>query len=158
MSEANRELIHRLYVGLDRKDGESMARCYHANAKFRDPVFTLEGEAVGDMWRMLTSKATDLRAEAHDVRADATTGSANWVATYTFSGTGRKVVNRIQAAFKFADGLIVDQVDTFDLWKWTAQALGPVGTLLGWTPIIQGKVRRQAADNLAKFRAKRNAS
>ncbi|MBL8272682.1 MAG: nuclear transport factor 2 family protein, partial [Xanthomonadales bacterium] len=69
MSEANRELISRLYVALDRKDGESMARCYHTQASFRDPVFSLEGEAIGDMWRMLTARASDLRAESHEVVA-----------------------------------------------------------------------------------------
>ena len=158
MSEANRELISRLYVALDRKDGESMARCYHAQARFRDPVFTLEGEAIGDMWRMLTSRARDLRAESHDVAADAETGSCRWDAHYTFSGTGRLVHNRIRARFRFRDGLIVEHVDEFDLWRWAAQALGPVGKLLGWSPLVRGKIRRQAAANLAAFLAKRRAA
>ncbi len=158
MSEANRELISRLYVALDRKDGESMARCYHAQARFRDPVFTLEGEAIGDMWRMLTSRARDLRAESHDVVADAETGSCRWDAHYTFSGTGRLVHNRIRARFRFRDGLIVEHVDEFDLWRWAAQALGPVGKLLGWSPLVRGRIRRQAAANLAAYQARRRAA
>ena len=158
MSEANRELISPLNVALDRKDGESMARCYHAQARFRDPVFTLDGEAIGDMWRMLTSRARDLRAESHDVVADAETGSCRWDAHYTFSGTGRLVHNRIRARFRFRDGLIVEHVDEFDLWRWAAQALGPVGKLLGWSPLVRGKIRRQAAANLAAFQAKRRAA
>ena len=154
MSGANAELIHRLYVALDKRDGEAMARCYHANAHFSDPVFTsLDGRAVGDMWRMLASRATDIRVEASDIVADATTGSAHWVAHYTFTGTGRKVVNRIDARFKFAEGLIVDHRDTFDLWRWAAQALGPTGLLLGWTPMVRNKIRAQAAAGLAKFQA-----
>lgn len=158
MSEANRELISRLYVALDRKDGESMARCYHPQARFRDPVFTLEGEAVGDMWRMLTARASDLRAEAHDVVADADSGSCRWEARYTFSGTGRAVHNRIQARFRFREGLIVEHLDQFDLWRWAAQALGPVGKLLGWSPMVRNKIRRQAAANLAAFQARRRAA
>ena len=155
MSESNRELIRRLYIALDHRDGESMAACYHPDATFRDPVFNLRGSECGDMWRMLTSRAADLRAEAHDVVADGDTGSAHWIAHYTYSGTGRPVENRIAARYKFRDGLIVEHVDDFNLWRWCGMALGPAGWLLGWTPFVQAKVRRQAAAALEKFRATR---
>jgi len=155
VSESNRELIHRLYVALDQRNGDAMAECYHPQASFRDPVFDLRGTEVGDMWRMLTSRATDLRAQASDIVADAATGSAHWVAHYTYSGTGRPVENRIDAKYRFADGLIIDHVDTFDLWRWTRQALGPVGLLLGWTPMVQAKVRRQARAGLDRYIAER---
>ena len=39
MSDSNRELIRRLYDGLDRKDGEAMAACYAQDASFHDPAF-----------------------------------------------------------------------------------------------------------------------
>ena len=134
-------LIHSLYEALGRRDGASMAACYHPGASFSDPVFTaLCGSEVGDMWRMLTSRAKDLRCEASDVEADALTGSANWVAHYTYSATGRAVVNRIHAQFRFRDGAIAEHVDAFNLWKWSAQAIGLPGTLLGWTPMVRGKV------------------
>lgn len=152
MSNSHRELIHRLYVALDRRDGETMAACYHRDATFRDPVFNLRGAEVGDMWRMLTSRSRDLRVESSDVHADALTGGARWVAHYTFSASGRKVVNRITANFRFAEGLIIEHVDQFDLWRWASQALGPVGMLLGWTPFVRAKIRRQAAENLRNFR------
>ena len=155
MSEANRELIHRLYVALDRKDGESMARCYHPDAKFRDPVFTLQGEAVGDMWRMLTSRAKDFSLTFDQVRADEHSGAAHWVATYLFSQTGRIVINDIQARFVIRDGRICEHHDSFDLWRWARQALGTTGLLLGWTPLVQGKVRQQALKGLRAFQAGR---
>ena len=79
------------------------------------------------------------------------------MATYTFSGSGRKVVNRIDARFTFRDGLIATHVDTFDLWRWASQALGPVSLLLGWTPFLRAKIRAQAAQSLAKFSADRRA-
>lgn len=151
----NRELIKKLYAALDARDGEAMASCYAPDATFRDPVFTLAGSDVGDMWRMLTSRAKDLRCEASDVEADALTGSANWVAHYTYSATGRAVVNRIHAQFRFRDGAIAEHVDAFNLWKWSAQAIGLPGTLLGWTPMVRGKIRRQAAATLAKFSTER---
>jgi ketosteroid isomerase-like protein len=151
MSQANSELIRRLYVALDTRDGEAMARCYHKEATFRDPVFTLQGERVGWMWRMLTSRAADLRAHASGIEADAEHGKAYWVATYTYSATGRKVENRIHARFRFKEGLIGDQVDTFSFWRWSRQALGPVGLLLGWTPMVQRKVQAKAGEALDRY-------
>ncbi|MCE3003097.1 MAG: nuclear transport factor 2 family protein [Xanthomonadaceae bacterium] len=157
MSASNAETIHRLYVALGQRDGEAMAACYTPDATFEDPAFSLRGEAVGDMWRMLCTRGKDLTVEASGIDADASTGRARWVATYTFSGSGRKVVNRIDARFTFRDGLIATHVDTFDLWRWASQALGPVGLLLGWTPFLRAKIRAQAAQSLAKFSADRRA-
>jgi hypothetical protein len=84
-----------------------------------------------------------------DVRADDTTGSAHWTATYTFSGTGRHVVNEIDASFRFADGLIIRHVDSFDFWRWSRMALGTSGLLLGWTPYLRSKVRQRSAKLIA---------
>lgn len=143
--EENRALIERLYRALQQRDAATMAACYHPAAKFRDPVFELEGARVGAMWKMLTSRGADLRVEFGDVVADASSGSAGWQAWYTFSATGRPVHNVIRARFRFSGGLIAEHVDTFDFWRWARQALGPVGLLLGWSPLLRGKVRSQAA-------------
>jgi hypothetical protein len=105
------------------------------------------------MWRMLCEGATDLEIVHRDVRADVDRGSAHWDADYTFSATGRPVHNEIDADFRFTDGLIAEHVDRFDLWKWTRQALGPVGIALGWSPPVQNKVRAQARARLDEFMA-----
>ena len=74
-----------------------MTACYAPGAHFRDPAFgDLEGDDIGAMWRMLTGRATDLKIELHEHEADEETGTAHWIARYTFS-TGRPVVNDIQA-------------------------------------------------------------
>ena len=44
--------------------------------------------------------------------------------------------------------------DRFDFWRWSRQALGAPGVLLGWTPMLRGKVRGQAGANLQRFLAK----
>jgi SnoaL-like domain len=133
-----------------------MAACYHADIRFSDPVFVaLKGQQAGDMWRMLTSRGSDLSVEVSNIAAEGQTGSAHWDARYTFSATGRKVLNRIDANFRFADGLIIEHIDRFNLWRWAAQALGPVGLLLGWSPPVQGKIRAQANEALRKFSAER---
>jgi ketosteroid isomerase-like protein len=161
MSEAaaqrNEDTIRRLYDGLDRHDGETMAACYAPDASFADPVFPeLHGDQPGDMWRMLTERATDLTVEVPEAKADDQAGSALWIATYTFGDTGRRVVNRVRSSFRFDDaGLIAEQRDEFPFWTWSRQALGLSGLLLGWTPLLRSKVRENAAAQLARFRADR---
>ncbi len=103
------------------------------------------------MWRMLCAGGRDLTLEFSAVSADARTGSAHWDARYTFAATGRKVLNRIDASFEFRDGLIVRHVDRFDFWRWSRQALGVPGWLLGWSGFLRRKVRQRAAAGLATF-------
>ncbi len=148
------DLITRLYTAFQRLDPEAMKACYHADATFSDPVFPeLRGPQVGAMWTMLCTAAKDFKLTFSDVTADDSRGSANWVAVYAFSKTGRTVTNRIHAEFEFRDGLILRHRDSFDLHRWMGMALGPVGTLLGWLPPMQAKVRATAAAGLAKFSA-----
>lgn len=150
---ANAELLTRFYSAFQRLDAATMAACYHAEARFSDPVFpALKGAEIGDMWRMLATRARNFSLTFDGVEADDRHGRAHWVATYLFSGTGRMVVNDIQASFVFRDGLILEHRDQFDLWRWTRQALGAKGLLLGWTPLVHNAVRKQAAQGLAAFR------
>jgi hypothetical protein len=110
-----------------------------------------QGSSEPEMWRMLTSRADDLRIELAEHDADDQTGSAHWLADYTFTQTGRKVHNDVQARFRFADSLIAEHDDSFGFHAWARQALGPSGLLLGWTPIVQGPVRRRARAGLDEF-------
>lgn len=152
MSHANSALVTRFYQAFQRLDAEAMVACYSDDIVFSDPAFgTLRGKDVGDMWRMLTTRAKDFSLTFDSVRADERNGSAHWVATYLFSQTGRTVVNDIQARFVFRDGLICQHYDTFDLWRWSRQALGTPGLLLGWSPIVRNKVRQQAFKGLRAF-------
>ena len=151
---ANAALIERFYTAFARRDHETMAACYAADARFSDPVFQdLQGDEVTAMWRMLCERGTDLELSHSAVEAEADRGSAHWDADYTFSATGRKVHNEIDASFSFGDGLIVEHTDSFDLWRWARQALGPVGIALGWAPPLQNKIRGQARENLREFMA-----
>jgi len=158
-AERNEATIQKLYAGLDSHDGEAMASCYAPNARFSDPVFPeLTGSQAGDMWRMLTARATDLSVDLPEAKADEEAGAARWIATYTFGATGRSVVNDVRSDFRFDDaGLITEQQDEFGFWTWSRQALGPVGLALGWTPMLRSKVRSNAAAELARFRADRQS-
>jgi ketosteroid isomerase-like protein len=150
----SREVISRLYEAFAVRDYVGMARCYTPDARFSDPVFTdLRGTQVAAMWRMLCQRATDLRIMYRDVSAEGNSGAAHWEAWYTYSATGRPVHNVIEAAFTFRDGLIATHRDHFDLYRWTRQALGATGVLLGWTPLLRSAVRRKAALALVRFSA-----
>jgi ketosteroid isomerase-like protein len=148
----NAERIAEFYDCFTRRDGAGMAACYHPDIRFSDPVFPdIAGPRAGAMWRMLCARGKDLRIESSDIRASERSGSAHWEAWYTFAATGRPVHNVIDATFSFDDGLIVRHVDRFSFWRWSSQALGATGALLGWTPLVRGKVRAQAAAALDKF-------
>jgi hypothetical protein len=131
-----------------------MAACYAPDARFSDPVFPdLKGQEPGAMWRMLTGRADDLKIELLEHEADDDRGSARWIADYTFTQTGRPVTNDVRATFRFAQGLIAEHRDDFDFHRWSRQALGTPGMLLGWTPILRTSVRRRARAGLDEFMA-----
>jgi ketosteroid isomerase-like protein len=148
-------LIQRFYAAFADRDGAAMAACYAPDARFSDPVFPgLAGDEVGAMWRMLTSSSDDLRVELLDHTATGDDGSARWRAHYTFTQTGRPVVNEVTSAFRFREGLIAEQTDSFPFHRWARQALGVPGALLGWTPFMRAAVQRSAAGSLERFRGR----
>jgi len=145
-------LVRDFYAAFARHDAEAMARCYHGDVFFTDPVFpALRRQEAGDMWRMLLSRAKDLEVTLDEASADDDGGRAKWTARYTFTKTGRPVVNRVDAMFAFRDGLIVRHYDNFSFWRWASQALGPMGKLLGWSLPIKWKVRKEAARSLDRY-------
>lgn len=107
------------------------------------------------MWRMLCDRGKDLKIEWSGLETTEDTGRAHWEARYTFSATGRKVHNRIDASFEFEDGLIRTHRDRFDLWAWAGQALGLKGKLLGWTPMVRKAIQTQAGKALATYRSRK---
>jgi len=150
----NQALIEQFYRSFQKRDAEGMVACYHPDVVFSDVAFgELHGAEARGMWRMLCERGKDLTLEFSDVHADDSTGRAHWEARYTFSGSGRKVHNVIDASFELRDGKIAVHRDRFDFWRWSRMALGPAGLLLGWTPILQNKVRTMAKKGLAEYMA-----
>jgi len=159
MAGPNDALIERFYGAFARGDGAAMAACYSPRVHFRDPAFgELDGPRAGAMWRMLSGTARDFRLELLEHGSDATSGTAHWLAHYTFSQTGRPVVNDVHATFRFADGLIADHVDSFDFRRWATQALGWRGRLLGGTSFLRSSVQRRARARLDQFVASEGSS
>ena len=146
-------LVRDFYAAFARRDAEAMARCYHPDVFFSDPVFPrLRGEEAGDMWRMLLERANDLSVTLDEAAGDGDGATARWTARYTFSRTGRPVVNPVKAMFGFRDGLISRHYDHFSFHRWAAQALGPLGAVLGWFAPLKWKVRADARRALERYR------
>ena len=150
---ANEQLISSFYTAFQKLDHRKMVACYSDDIVFFDPVFgLLKGDAARAMWEMLCKNAKDFSLVFGNITAlDNEYYTCDWVATYTFSKTGRRVVNKIKAHMMIADGKIIEHSDGFSLHKWSMMALGFSGWLLGWNSFFQNKIKRQARRNLEKF-------
>lgn len=147
----NQELISRLYAAFDRLDHAEMASCYATNSCFTDPLYSLAGRDISAMWAMLCTSSTDLRVSYKEATANNEVGSATWEAHYMFKGE-RHVNNIVQATFVFKNGLITKHHDEFDFWRWSKMALGLPGLLLGWSPFLKKKVKKEAMLRLEEFK------
>ncbi|MBL7816587.1 MAG: nuclear transport factor 2 family protein [Saprospiraceae bacterium] len=152
----NKAIIEHFYQSFAKGDAESMVSHYADNITFEDPAFgRLQGKDAKDMWRMLINNNRDgIKITYGNVQANDTTGSANWQAEYTFSQTGRFVVNKIHASFVFKNGQIIQHTDYFDMWRWSRQALGLSGWLLGWSGFMKNKIQQRTNSLLAKYQKK----
>lgn len=152
-------VLHAFYTAFAQRDARVMGALYHPEARFSDPVFPdLAVEHVRAMWRMLVEQGHDLCISFKVLYEDEHTGHARWEAFYTFSRTGRKVHNIIDSRFTFKDGLILTQRDSFSLWRWSRQALGFTGIVLGWSPMVRDRVRGMAAAALLRYMAAASAT
>jgi len=152
MDQNNKEFIVRFYAAFQILNFEEMQNAYHPEARFHDPIFgDLNSDEVKAMWEMLLTKSQDLQVAFSNVHATSTDGTCRWEAWYTFSKTGRFVHNVIRSTFEFKDGKIYRQRDSFSIWRWSRHALGIAGTFLGWSPLVQNKVKATARENLKKF-------
>ena len=153
----NIKLIENFYHCFQQLDSAGMARCYHPEVYFSDPVFNkLHGDSAIAMWQMLCSQAQSFELEIIDMNCDEQQGIAHWEARYIFSHTDREVHNLIESRFRFKDARIINHHDDFNFWKWSSMALGPTGLLLGWTPMLKRRIQNQAARNLSRFMKNRS--
>ncbi|MEJ7589805.1 MAG: nuclear transport factor 2 family protein [Ferruginibacter sp.] len=151
--KTNKELIHKFYTAFQQLDYEDMNSCYSSEIVFFDPVFgLLRGDEARYMWEMLCNNAKHFSLTYGNImELDDEYCTCDWVATYTFSKTGRSVVNKIKANMRFNGGKIIEHSDAFSIHKWSKQALGLTGELFGWNSFFQRKIKNQAKRNLLKF-------
>lgn len=149
---SNEQLIHHFYTSFKNKNAKAMQDLYAENTSFNDPIFTnLNAEEVKSMWEMLLKNGKDMRLEFKDIKGDQNGATAVWDAWYTFSATGKKVHNHINASFLIENGKIVKHTDQFSFYRWASQALGLTGILLGWTNFLKNKISTTAKKNLQRY-------
>ncbi len=147
-----KEVITEFYKAFQQLDAERMISFYHEDIVFEDPGFgKLKGERAKNMWRMLCNSAKEFTLDFSEV----TDHGAHWEPTYTFSQSGRRVHNIIDASFVFQDGKIIKHTDVFDLHRWSKQALGFKGWLLGGTSFFQKKLQQQTSRLLDKYETRK---
>ncbi len=149
----NEQIIQRFYSAFQKLDYQTMNDCYSDDIVFSDPVFLLlKEEQVKAMWEMLCKNAKDFSLTFSNIQAvDEEYYTCNWTATYTFSKTGRRVVNHIKAFMRLKDGKIIEHSDAFRLSTWIAQALGWKGRWFGWMGWMKRKVQIEARKKLVDF-------
>lgn len=148
-----KEVIEKFYTAFSDKDADAMNALYSEEVTFYDPVFEMmKGKNVRCMWKMLIARGRDLQISFDNIQ-DLGEGyyTCDWVAKYTFTPTGRTVVNNIRANMKIENGVITEHSDGFSLHKWAKQALGFKGWLLGWNTTFRRKVQAKAHGQLERF-------
>lgn len=146
----NFALLNKLFTALGDHDHETMASCYHPQARFRDIAFDLEGrEQIHGMWRMICSG--DIRVQFEILEADDRSGRVRLVDTYSFDAKerppGRPVRNEILSRFEFEDGRIISQDDRSDAKEWARQAVGGLrGFLAGRLRFLRSRKARAKLD------------
>jgi ketosteroid isomerase-like protein len=149
---ANEQTIKRFYTAFSKLDYTTMQDCLTEDIVFYDPAFgLLEDEAVPAMWEMLCKRAKDFSLQFSVLTIEEEYCTAKWTARYTFSRTGRPVVNEIKANLRLRDGKICEHTDEFSLYKWSRQAFGWKGALLGGTSFFKNKIRRASREALQQF-------
>ena len=145
-------IVDTFYKALAKRDYASMSKFYHKNAQFSDPIFQhLEGNQIKAMWHMLCEAGKDLQISHSSIGVYDNSARVSWKAVYTFEKSGNIVHNEINAELFFKDSLIINHFDSFNLYRWIRMALGPTGTLFGWSSIIQQQVKTNAMQHLKKF-------
>lgn len=153
--KSNAQIITEFYSAFEQMDAETMVALYAEDVNFEDPAFgKLSGKQAKDMWRMLCGNATDLSLTFEILEESENWVKAHWEANYTFSKTGRRIHNKIDATLILKDGEIIDHKDHFNLWVWSQQALGTAGWLMGWSGLFRKKLQNQTGKLLADYMAK----
>ncbi|MFK7951546.1 MAG: nuclear transport factor 2 family protein [Ekhidna sp.] len=152
----SKEIIEKFYGAFKAGDSNTMSECYHKDVIFSDPAFKrLNQKEVQAMWTMLIERSKGkLEIDFHSIIADEKMGQCTWEAQYEFSKTKNQVHNIIHATMEFKDGLIIKHNDEFNFWRWSSQALGTPGKLLGWTPFLRNKVSKMAMKSLKDYMKK----
>ncbi len=155
-------VVGRFFEAFAASDWQTMARCYHDKASFSDPVYPdLREERIVYRWHQLLSAAetstlksgsknshslNNLKLEYRVLFGDERKAQVLWTASYLYQN--RSVSNEVLSTLAIWDDKIVRQVDEYNFWRWSRQALGLTGLAFGAMPWYQRSVQRSAQSRL----------
>lgn len=148
------------YSAFKNKDIQKMWSIYADDITFTDPAFgTLNGEEAKYMWKMLLeNEESQFQLNYTIISENNEETTVKWTAQYFFGPNRRTVINHVIAKLSFENGQIKTHTDHFSMWKWSKQALGISGFLLGWTPFFKQKVQKMTQSRLKIYIQKQNES
>lgn len=152
-------VIHELFDALNNRDYKRMWKCYEPEAGFYDPAYEdLNYEEIKAMWHQICKRQTDLEAIITKVKQiDDDIITYRWRAEYTHAQYGSEMVNKIKGTVTLSErGLILNQTEKYNLWKWFSMATGFVGTYFGWMPNMHKSLRASVNKSLHGFMRKNN--
>lgn len=150
MENNQKEILNQFYNAFSHGDYKRMNSFYHPEATFEDPAFgKLSSTEAKAMWKMLLSTKEESKFKVEFTIIDES--EATWKASYLFGKSKNQVINNVTSTFEFKDGLIIKHEDDFNLWKWTKQALGISGMLLGWSNFMKNKIQQTTKKRLTEF-------
>ena len=149
----NESILFKFFKAFENVNTIEMCACYHPKIQFNNPIFgSLTTNEVCDMWQMLMdSSVKNLKINFSEIQANEYSGTVQWIAKYNFGKKNRKIIHKIQGQFTFKEGFIIKHTDNFDFWKWSMQAYGWKGYLLGWTGFFQKKIQQNAIQSLKAY-------
>ena len=152
MELTNQQVIEQFYTALSNRDIKALSNCYHEEVVYSDVGFGIQkGKDAKLVWQFLMNNVDEnFMVTFSDIQANETRGSANWVAKYQFNQ--RNIENQITATFQFQNGKIIYHKDKYSLWKWSQQAFGFLGYLIGWLPLFRWLVRWQMQRTLLDYK------
>lgn len=147
------QIADKFYNAFSNHNSSEMINLYHEDVIFSDPAFgILKGDRAKKMWDMLLSNdQSNLTIQYQIIESSDHDATIKWIAKYRFGPSKRSVVNHVTARLKIDKGKIVEHQDSFNLWKWSKQALGISGLLLGWTSFMRNKIQQKTNHTLDKF-------
>jgi ketosteroid isomerase-like protein len=149
--------VRAFYSAFDQKNSEEMMSLYTDDVKFSDPAFpALTGDDAKNMWRMMVSRAKELRVEVKSVETEGAVCRTRWEARYLFGDKKRPVHNIIDATMTFRDGKIAEHTDVFDVGRWSRQAIGSVAYVMGGTQWMRTKIQTEAQKGLTLYTKLKN--
>ncbi|MCU0428869.1 MAG: nuclear transport factor 2 family protein [Cytophagaceae bacterium] len=148
----NEVILNEFYATLQKKNHQGLKKFYASDAVFSDPMYlNLRTEEIHAMWELFCINSKNFSLEFGNVKADDQQGEVSWKASYIYASSGNSVTKEVKSSFEFKEGKIVRQNDVYDFHEWAGQALGLMGSLLGWTGFVENQVKENARKNLEAF-------